>query len=127
MLLIISVYNFYDILCLVETMKNFQIFLLVTFVLLFTGCETINKKSDQIAKEENFIQLKSLLNNKNIQPRLIDYYVTQFSKNHPEFFVNAEYVSDVYNSYKVQLKSFHKRCFNLFEKKKIITIKLMIN
>ena len=34
-------------------MKNFQIFLLVTFVLLFTGCETINKKSDQIAKEEN--------------------------------------------------------------------------
>jgi hypothetical protein len=34
-------------------MKNFQIFLLVNFVLLFTGCETINKKSDQIAKEEN--------------------------------------------------------------------------
>ena len=34
-------------------MKNFQIFLLVTFVFLFTGCETINKKSDEIAKKEN--------------------------------------------------------------------------
>ena len=34
-------------------MKNFQIFLLVTFVFLFTGCETINKKSDEAVKKEN--------------------------------------------------------------------------
>ena len=34
-------------------MKNFQIFLLITFVFLFTGCETINKKSDEAVKEEN--------------------------------------------------------------------------
>ena len=34
-------------------MKNFQIFLLVAFVFLFTGCETINKKSDEAAKKEN--------------------------------------------------------------------------
>ena len=34
-------------------MKNFQIFLLVAFVFLFTGCETINKKSDEIVKKEN--------------------------------------------------------------------------
>jgi hypothetical protein len=34
-------------------MKIFQIFLLITFVFLFTGCETINKKSDEIAKKEN--------------------------------------------------------------------------
>ena len=34
-------------------MKIFQIFLLATFVFLFTGCETINNKSEQIAKEEN--------------------------------------------------------------------------
>ena len=34
-------------------MKNFQIFLLVAFVFLFTGCETINKKSDEAVKEEN--------------------------------------------------------------------------
>ena len=34
-------------------MKFFQIFLLITFVFLFTGCETIKKKSDEIVKKEN--------------------------------------------------------------------------
>ena len=34
-----------------------------------------------------------------------------------------EGISDVYNSYKLQLKGYHKRQFNLFEKKKIITLK----
>ena len=34
-------------------MKIFQIFLFVTFVFLFTGCETIKKKSDEIVKKEN--------------------------------------------------------------------------
>ena len=34
-------------------MKIFQIFLLLTFVFLFTGCETIKKKSDEIVKKEN--------------------------------------------------------------------------
>ena len=34
-------------------MKIFQIFLLVTFVFLFIGCETINKKSDEAVKKEN--------------------------------------------------------------------------
>ena len=34
-------------------MKIFQIFLFVTFIFLFTGCETIKKKSDEIVKKEN--------------------------------------------------------------------------
>ena len=34
-------------------MKIFQIFLLITFIFLFNGCETINKKSDEAVKEEN--------------------------------------------------------------------------
>ena len=34
-------------------MKIFQIFLFVTFVFLFTGCETVKKKSDEIVKKEN--------------------------------------------------------------------------
>jgi hypothetical protein len=34
-------------------MKIFQIFLLITFVFLFNGCETINKKSDEAVKKEN--------------------------------------------------------------------------
>tara|TARA_B100001123_G_scaffold117562_1_gene136789 strand:- start:255 stop:557 length:303 start_codon:yes stop_codon:yes gene_type:complete len=34
-------------------MKIFQIFLLITFIFLFNGCETIKKKSDEIVKKEN--------------------------------------------------------------------------
>ena len=34
-------------------MKIFQIFLLITFIFLFNGCETINKKSDEAVKKEN--------------------------------------------------------------------------
>ncbi len=34
-------------------MKIFQIFLLITFIFLFNGCETINNKSDEAAKKEN--------------------------------------------------------------------------
>ena len=34
-------------------MKIFQVFLLITFVFLFAGCEAINKKSDEIVKKEN--------------------------------------------------------------------------
>jgi len=34
-------------------MKIFQIFLLITYIFLFNGCETINKKSDEAVKKEN--------------------------------------------------------------------------
>ena len=75
------------------------------------------------ADEANFVALKNLLSNKTIQPRLIDYYVTQYSKNNPEFFVTKESVEDVYTSYKLQLKGFHKRNFCLFCKKNYISLK----
>ena len=75
------------------------------------------------ADEANFLKLKNLLSNKSIQPRLIDYYVTQYSKNNPEFFVTSESVEDVYTSYKLQLKGFHKRNFCLFCKKNYIQLK----
>ena len=34
-------------------MKIFQIFLLITFIFLFNGCETIKNKTDEIVKKEN--------------------------------------------------------------------------
>lgn len=73
--------------------------------------------------ESNFKSLRALLSNKRIQPRLIDYYVTQFCKNTPEFFIREDGLNDVYNSYKLQLKGYHKKQFNLFEKRNIITLK----
>lgn len=81
--------------------------------------ESLKKYFDD---KKHFEQLKSLMSNKCIQPRLIDYYVTQYSKNNPEFFITDEGVNDVYNSYKLQLKGYHKKCFNLFDKKNLIMI-----
>lgn len=75
------------------------------------------------ADEANFSALKNLLSNKSTQPRLIDYYVTQYSKNNPEFFMTKESVEDVYTSYKLMLKGFHKRNFCLFCKKNYISLK----
>tara|TARA_Y100000768_G_scaffold386092_1_gene373662 strand:- start:26 stop:532 length:507 start_codon:yes stop_codon:yes gene_type:complete len=71
----------------------------------------------------NFLKLKTLICDKNLQPRLIDYYVTQYAKNNPEFFIDNESISDVYNSYKLQLKGYHKRQFCLFSKKHPVAIK----
>ena len=34
-------------------MKIFQIFLLITFIFSFNGCETIKNKSDEIVEKEN--------------------------------------------------------------------------
>tara|TARA_Y100000361_G_C11161872_1_gene348001 strand:- start:4354 stop:4857 length:504 start_codon:yes stop_codon:yes gene_type:complete len=73
--------------------------------------------------ESNFENLKHLMTNKNAQPRLLDYYVTQYSKNEPEFFIQHDGLHDVYNSYKCHLKGFHKRYFNLFCKKNHIEFK----
>lgn len=78
---------------------------------------------DFFSNETNFSALKAIISNKHTQPRLIDYYVTQFSKNTPEFFLDYGNINDVYNSYKLQLKGYHKRHFNLFDKKNICTIK----
>ena len=75
------------------------------------------------ADEANFSLLKNMVSNKNMQPRLIDYYVTQYSKNNPEFYVTKESVEDVYTSYKLQLKGYHKKRFCLFCKKNHISLK----
>lgn len=79
------------------------------------------------SSSENFSQLKKIIDNRFIQPRLIDFYVTQYAKNNPEFFIlrvdgKAYGLMDVYSSYKLQLKAFHKKWFNLFDKKKNIVV-----
>ena len=75
----------------------------------------------------NFSKLKCILQNKIVQPRLIDFYVTQYSKNNPEFFVlsisgETYGVLDVYSSYKLQLKGYHKKMFNLFDKRRDVVV-----
>jgi len=65
---------------------------------------------------ENVKQLSEIVKDKNMQPRLLDYYITQYAKESPIFYKAKHGVHDVYSSYKLQLKAYHKRGFNLFEK-----------
>ena len=72
-------------------------------------------------------KLLSIYKCKRLQPRLIDFFVTQMAKDEPQFFmltVQGETwgLCDVYTSYKNQLKAYHKKNFNLFEKKKTIIV-----
>ena len=75
----------------------------------------------------NFAILSDCLKCKNLQPRLLDFFVTQYCKNDPKFiYINKNNhnlgIIDIYTSYKLQLKSYHKRRFNLFEKKSEIKL-----
>tara|TARA_B100001113_G_C20993784_1_gene571740 strand:- start:381 stop:902 length:522 start_codon:yes stop_codon:yes gene_type:complete len=79
------------------------------------------------ANYKNFSQLKEIQHNKFVQPRLIDFYVTQYAKNNPVFFVlsidgKTYGLLDVYSSYKLQLKGYHKKMFNLFDKRREIIV-----
>ena len=76
---------------------------------------------------ENYEILTSLVRNKKLQPRILDFYICQYSKTSPQLFqvkVEGEYcgLSDVYSSYKLQLKGYHKRWFNLFSKGKVVRL-----
>ena len=75
------------------------------------------------SRSENVKKLKEIIDDRSTQPRLIDFYVTQYAKNIPQFYLminndKVEGLYDVYSSYKLQLKAFHKKGFNLFDKKR---------
>ena len=67
-------------------------------------------------EDVNFKKLSNLVSGAQFHPRFIDYYTTQYSKQCPQFFFWNENLTDVYSSYKVMLKSFHKKRFNIFDK-----------
>ncbi len=78
--------------------------------------------------DEAHEKLVDLYKCKRLQPRLIDYFVTQMAKDEPQFFmltIQGETwgLCDVYTSYKNQLKAYHKKNFNLFDKRKIVQIR----
>ena len=80
-----------------------------------------------LSDEANFGDLKEIARNKKMQPRLLDYFICQHSKDTPQLYrysVDGENcgLSDVYSSYKLQLKGYHKRWFNIFSKSKLVRI-----
>ena len=99
---------------------------------IYRACEKMGPLVEEAVKiffsdYSNFKILKNILENKFIQPRLIDFYVTQYAKNIPQFFIltisgETYGLMDVYSSYKLQLKGYHKKMFNLFDKKRNVII-----
>jgi hypothetical protein len=80
-------------------------------------------------KQGNFTKLVHAYDDRQLPPRLIDFYITQYAKRHPQFFIpiidGKRYgLMDVYSSYKLQLKGYHKRSFNLFDKDQKKTIRV---
>lgn len=59
---------------------------------------------------------------RNIRPRLIDYFVTRHCRDNNVTILRDNAFVNVYFSYKQQLKSFHKKLFNLFSNTNRITI-----
>ena len=67
-------------------------------------------------QDSNFEELRNALCEKPIQPRLIDFFVTQKCKQNPFFYYStsngaAYALTDVYSDYKLHLKGFHKKYF----------------
>lgn len=72
-----------------------------------------------------FKTLKRIQSSRTVQPRLIDYFVTQYCKQNAYFFFPSTRdigVTDIYNSYKLQLKGFHKKRFSLFDRKRLVKV-----
>jgi hypothetical protein len=67
-------------------------------------------------------QIKSIIDqNSVISLRILDWFITNFSKKHRTIITNSNGSIDVYQNYKLQLKSFSKKQFDPFcRKNKII-------
>jgi len=59
---------------------------------------------------------------RNIRPRLIDYFVTRHCRDNNITLIRHNQVINIYYSYKQQLKSFHKKLFNLFSSAHQVTL-----
>lgn len=69
------------------------------------------------SSNDNLKQMLIIHHSRTVQPRLIDFFITQYSKKYPQFYIhNTHGICDIYNSYKLQLKGYHKKHFNLFGK-----------
>jgi len=87
--------------------------------------KSIENFFDDNGRHEKLLKLYKC---KRLQPRLIDFFVTQMAKDEPQFFMLTVQgktwgLCDVYTSYKNQLKAYHKKSFNLFDKRKIVMVK----
>jgi len=78
-------------------------------------------------KDDNFIKLYDMLVNPKISLRVIDWFVTNYSKKYNIIYDvkmnNKKMKLNVFTSYKSQLKSYSKKYFDPFCRRERITIK----
>lgn len=80
-----------------------------------------NCPQDKIIKMLNIIEGES-----EISLRILDWFVTKYSKRGIDFIKNDD-IFDVHINYKAQLKSYKKRYFDPFKRKKKFNYKYVIN
>lgn len=88
-----------------------------------TKLSLLMKSLTEFYKEPSYIdQMKSVIDqNSVISLRILDWFITNYSKKYRTIIQNDEKTVDVYQNYKLQLKSFSKKQFDPFcRKNKII-------
>tara|TARA_Y100000592_G_C5357410_1_gene261876 strand:- start:263 stop:757 length:495 start_codon:yes stop_codon:yes gene_type:complete len=78
---------------------------------------------DNYYNESNLNTLTEILNSQNVSLRVIDWFVTNYSKKHNIEYNNKDKIVNVYISYKSQLKSYSKKFFDPFCRRNRINYK----
>ena len=78
---------------------------------------------DNYYNESNLNTLTEILNSQNVSLRVIDWFVTNYSKKHNIEYNNNSNIVNVYISYKSQLKSYSKKFFDPFCRRNRINYK----
>ena len=78
---------------------------------------------DNYYNESNLNTLTEILNSQSVSLRVIDWFVTNYSKKHNIEYNNKDKIVNVYISYKSQLKSYSKKFFDPFCRRNRINYK----
>ena len=78
---------------------------------------------DNYYNESNLNTLTEILNSQSVSLRVIDWFVTNYSKKHNIEYNNNNNIVNVYISYKSQLKSYSKKFFDPFCRRNRINYK----
>jgi hypothetical protein len=77
--------------------------------------------------QDKIIKMLSIINKESdISLRILDWFITKYSKRGVDFLRNGD-VFDVHINYKAQLKSYKKRYFDPFKRKKKFNYKYIVN
>tara|TARA_B100001564_G_C20543171_1_gene625306 strand:- start:578 stop:991 length:414 start_codon:yes stop_codon:yes gene_type:complete len=76
----------------------------------------LNKLKIFYEDDKNFKEFENFVDGRSISLRIIDYVCTKYSKEKPIIFDTKRGMSNVYTSYKDQLKAYSKKQFDPFKR-----------